>query len=461
MGAGASVSSTAGKLTTGLTATLAEETAKPVDASDIEGEEALKAEVTRLRTLIKDASPDGVSLSAVVDVGEDNYPRWFRKSVSGTTLTPELYNKFCNKIGPRGFTFDMAIQCGIDTKSGTGCAIPDSESYYLWQEWYDAMIDARHGHAPGAKHITDLDYSGIDSSQLPADLDDYCVSTRIRAARNIAGFGLPPASTRAERREVERIVKEGLATLEGELAGTYYSLTDMTDEQSAQLQEDHFLFQIPNPSAMIFGCGGCRDWPDARGIFHNEAKQFLVWVNEEDQMRVISMQSGGNVVEVFKRWADGVNAVEAVVKAAGHEYMYDDHLGMFSSCVSNVGTGLRASMHILLPGLVEALGMDGLSAFAKTMEMDCRGVGGEHTGAGEGGRVDMSNKKRIGRSEVQLVQTMVDGICNLIALEKRCQAGESDAVKAEIAAPAPAAEAAAPAAKVAEEAPPAAEEATK
>ena len=59
------------------------------------------------------------------------------------------------------------------------------------------------------------------------------------------------------------------------------------------------------------------------------------------------------------------------------------------------------------------------------MEMQCRGAGGEHTAAGPGGRVDMSNARRIGRSEVQLVQTMVDGICKFIELEKKAERGES------------------------------------
>ena len=40
-----------------------------------------------------------------------------------------------------------------------------------------------------------------------------------------------------------------------------------------------------------------RDWPEGRGIFHNKDKTFLTWVNEEDQLRIISMQSGG------KNWA--------------------------------------------------------------------------------------------------------------------------------------------------------------
>ena len=52
-----------------------------------------------------------------------------------------------------------------------------------------------------------------------------------------------------------------------------------------------------------------RDWPDARGIFHNDRKNFLVWVNEEDHTRVISMQKGGNMKEVFERFCDGLKQV--------------------------------------------------------------------------------------------------------------------------------------------------------
>lgn len=44
-----------------------------------------------------------------------------------------------------------------------------------------------------------------------------------------------------------------------------------------------------------------RDWPDARGIWHNDNKNFLVWVNEEDHLRLISMEKGGNMKAVFER----------------------------------------------------------------------------------------------------------------------------------------------------------------
>jgi protein-arginine kinase len=79
-----------------------------------------------------------------------------------------------------------------------------------------------------------------------------------------------------------------LTTFEGELDGKYYALTSLTEEQRKQLIEDHFLFK--EGDRFLKAAGLNRDWPDARGIYHNNDKTFLVWVNEEDQLRIISMQ---------------------------------------------------------------------------------------------------------------------------------------------------------------------------
>ena len=47
--------------------------------------------------------------------------------------------------------------------------------------------------------------------------------------------------------------------------------------------------------------GGYNDWPNGRGIFFNSNKTFLVWCNEEDHLRLISMQKGGDLAAVYKR----------------------------------------------------------------------------------------------------------------------------------------------------------------
>lgn len=82
----------------------------------------------------------------------------------------------------------------------------------------------------------------------------------------------------------------------------------MTDKEQEQLIADHFLFDKP-VSPLLLAAGMARDWPDARGIWHNDNKTFLIWVNEEDHLRVISMQKGGNMKEVFKRFCVGLQKV--------------------------------------------------------------------------------------------------------------------------------------------------------
>lgn len=63
----------------------------------------------------------------------------------------------------------------------------------------------------------------------------YVLSSRVRTGRSIRGLSLPPACTRAERREVERVAVDALAGLKGDLTGRYYSLTEMTEKEQQQL----------------------------------------------------------------------------------------------------------------------------------------------------------------------------------------------------------------------------------
>lgn len=63
----------------------------------------------------------------------------------------------------------------------------------------------------------------------------YVLSSRVRTGRSIRGLSLPPACSRAERREVERVAVTALAGLKGDLAGRYYSLGDMTEQEQQQL----------------------------------------------------------------------------------------------------------------------------------------------------------------------------------------------------------------------------------
>ena len=157
-----------------------------------------------------------------------------------------------------------------------------------------------------------------------------------------------------------------------------------------------------------------RDWPSGRGIFHNDAKTFLVWVNEEDQLRIIAMQKGtdgtqADIKAVFERLCKAAAHIETIIK-----FSHDDHLGYITSCPTNLGTAMRASVHINLPKLMKDKAT--FNEVADTYEVQIRGIHGEHTETDDG-VFDISNKRRLGKSEKQLVQDMINGVKALMEKE--------------------------------------------
>jgi arginine kinase len=207
----------------------------------------------------------------------------------------------------------------------------------------DKIVEAYHGVKQHVKEIK-MESSKLNAPPFPEEDAKMIVSTRIRVGRNLDGFPLGPGITNQQRKEIESKVSESLKTFTGDLAGTYYPLNNMTEAQRKQLIEDHFLFK--EGDRYLEACGLNRDWPNGRGIFHNNDKTFLVWINEEDQLRIISMQQGADIKAVFDRLCRACEHIEKVVK-----FSFDEKLGYITSCPTNLGTALRASVHIKLPKL--------------------------------------------------------------------------------------------------------------
>ncbi|XP_016130808.1 creatine kinase S-type, mitochondrial isoform X1 [Sinocyclocheilus grahami] len=337
-----------------------------------------------------------------------------------SALTPAVYGQLRDKLTPNNWSLDQCIQTGVDNPGHpfiktVGMVAGDEESYEVFAEIFNPVIKDRHnGYDPTTmKHPTDLDSSKITSGMFD---ENYVLSSRVRTGRSIRGLSLPPACTRAERREVERVVVQGLSGLKDDLAGKYYSLTEMTEQEQQQLIDEHFLFDKP-VSPLLIASGMARDWPDARGIWHNNEKTFLIWINEEDHTRVISMEKGGNMKRVFERFCRGLKEVERLIQERGWEFMWNERLGYILTCPSNLGTGLRAGVHVRLPLLSKD------SRFNKILDnlrLQKRGTGGVDTAA-VGDTFDISNLDRLGKSEVELVQCVIDGVNYLIDCEKKLE----------------------------------------
>lgn len=378
--------------------------------------------LSEVLTTVKAISKDlGISATSVDAVGNFPYLTDGHKSLMAKALKadPSLYTKYCNVKTPMGFTFDAAIQAGCDAPHlGVGITASEAGAYESYKDIMDVVLDGWHGYKPTDSHTSDMNSENLKmTAEQATKFDLHVVSTRIRAGRSIDTLALPPGTDRKQRRTVEKLLVKALAGMEGDLQGTYYPLGGMTKEEEDVLQKQGFLFQKPTGNNVLANCGAARDWPDARGIFHNKDKTFLVWVNEEDHMRCISMQMGGNVKSVFTLWATAINAVEKTLKAEGYGYSYNEHLGYITTCPSNCGTGLRGSCMLKLPKLYKKMGVHALEELCDGMGLQARGGRGEHSPPGPNGEFDISNKGRIGASEVELVQRMIDGVDKLIDME--------------------------------------------
>ncbi|XP_058385560.1 creatine kinase M-type isoform X1 [Diceros bicornis minor] len=383
---------------------------------------------------------------------EEEYPDLSKhNNHMAKALTFDIYKKLRDKETPSGFTLDDVIQTGVDNPGHpfimtVGCVAGDEESYVVFKDLFDPIIQDRHGgYKPTDKHKTDLNHEnlkvGCPQGRGPGgqrgeeergsrpqlvlqggdDLDPhYVISSRVRTGRSIKGYTLPPHCSRGERRAVEKLSVEALNSLTGEFKGKYYPLKSMTEQEQQQLIDDHFLFDKP-VSPLLLASGMARDWPDARGIWHNDNKSFLVWVNEEDHLRVISMEKGGNMKEVFRRFCVGLQKIEEIFKKAGHPFMWNEHLGYVLTCPSNLGTGLRGGVHVKLAHLSKHPKFEEILT---RLRLQKRGTGGVDTAA-VGSVFDVSNADRLGSSEVEQVQLVVDGVKLMVEMEKKLEKGQS------------------------------------
>merc|ERR1712131_499768 len=347
---------------------------------------------------------------------------------------PGLWAEYKDKKTSLGVTFGHCIKTGVDNKGHpmiktVGAVAGDEESYTLFNKFFDPVISDRHnGYAADAKHPTDLDVSKLSTTPIDPT-GKYVLTSRCRTGRSVRDTRLPPCTTFEERREVERVVVKGLLNMTGDLAGEYFPLAGsrsysampggMTEEKENQLRSRGNLFQEPDSTLLLSsGCG--RHWPDARGIFHNEAQNFFVWVNEEDQIRIVSMQKGASVVEIFNRFSAATEGIQKVLKKEGYDFMHNDHLGWVLTCPSNLGTGLRAGCMVKIP-LFSA--RPDFKEICGKMGLQCRGTAGVDS-ASTGGTWDISNADRIGKSEVQLVNIFIDGLAQIVRWEQKLEAGE-------------------------------------
>jgi protein-arginine kinase len=342
--------------------------------------------------------------------------------------TPEVWEKYkdVKSSGKAKWTLARAINTGVMYPSSfVGCHAGDRESYDDFKDFFYPVIEAYH---KGFSMEKGSDLKGTASermdptkiaTKLSSSAKSKIISTRIRCARNLSQFPLNPGGTKESRIEIANLMSKVYDGLKGtELGGEFFLHTEMSDAQRQALIDGHQLFR--GKDKMQAASGYHADWPHGRGVFHNPEKSFVNWVNEGDHLRIISMQEGGDVEAVFARLSAGAKAIEDGVRrvtgvSEGEVFMMHPKFGSVTCCPSNIGTGMRGSVHILVPKLIKKIGFDAIDKLARERNCQARGSSGEHSEVID--RIDISNWRRIGLPEYELVNDMI--VCaNFLAGEE-------------------------------------------
>jgi creatine kinase len=255
------------------------------------------------------------------------------------------------------------------------------------------------------------------------------LSMRVRTGRNLKKFPLPGSMSKEQRLAMELAMGSVFDQLiaNPEFGGRYVSISpghkDFVDEKEYQeLVDAHIMFKDMAADPYLNSAGISSDWPHGRGCYISEDKGFIIWVGEEDHLRIMCMQKGVILNKVFDRLKAAIDVVEKLIDGG---CAYSEDYGVVTSCPTNIGTGMRASVHIPLPNLTSDGTDKKAKEIAKPLGLSVRGTGGEHTPIGADGTVDISPSARFCISEAEIVTALFNGL--KLLKEKEDEAGKEEA----------------------------------
>lgn len=223
------------------------------------------------------------------------------------------------------------------------------------------------------------------------------VSTRIRLARNINGLPFPNRLRGEE--QIYSVLYAGVKkACDRVFANDYYSMANIDSLTSQALVERHLISK--NLQKSKYGAA-----------FISKPEDISVMVNEEDHLRIQSIIRGFHLEDAY----NNVAKVDAEIKK-NLDVAFDPKLGYLTSCPTNLGSGMRASVMLFLPGLTMTNRIDALILKYQQLGITIRGIYGEGSKA-EGDLYQVSNQAAISLSESEILNMVKKVVENIVNLE--------------------------------------------
>ena len=233
---------------------------------------------------------------------------------------------------------------------------------------------------------------------------DIVMSTRIRLARNLTGFRFPVSFSEEDAKKIDESILRALLAIRDEGPKfSYFPMKEMPALQRLVLVEKHLI----SPNLAKSG--------KSASVFLTEDESISVMVNEEDHIRIQCLAAGLQLHETYAK----ANELDKYLEKR-LIYAYDEQLGYLTSCPTNVGTGLRASVMMHLPALTMTKQMNVLIQTMARLGMVVRGIYGEGS-ENLGNIYQISNQITLGKSERDILDDLQSVVEQIIQKEQQAR----------------------------------------
>jgi protein arginine kinase len=219
---------------------------------------------------------------------------------------------------------------------------------------------------------------------------DIVISSRVRLARNLAGYPFVNRATARQNLEILNRCKTELMTGKFGQDVIWVDLRESPSVDRQLLVERHLISrQHANANDSL-----------PRGVAIGNDETFAVMVNEEDHLRIQALRSGMQLNDAFQHVSDIENALEQQL-----EFAFSSRFGYLAACPTNVGTGIRVSVMMHLPALKLSGEIEKVRRAARDMHLAVRGLFGEGSEA-LGDLYQVSNQTTLGQPEQEILSDL-------------------------------------------------------
>jgi protein arginine kinase len=245
--------------------------------------------------------------------------------------------------------------------------------------------------------------SPAEAAQQHGPHDRIVMSSRVRLARNLRGSSFPGWAKKPERVKVLEAVLPAVSSLP-EMADCFSEAMDNLAALDKQILVERHLISREHAAKNV-----------GSGIVLNREESFCVMINEEDHLRMQALRPGFQIREAWT----AIDRLDTQLEKR-LDFAFDNDLGYLTACPTNLGTGIRVSAMLHLPGLVLAEQINPIIQSVNKLGLAVRGLYGEGTEA-LGNVFQVSNQMTLGECEIVIVERLEKVLSQIIEHEENAR----------------------------------------